>query len=182
MVAQVDAEDIRFRRSRRRMLARVAGAALVVLPAFALLCVAFGKAWYDPLPHGPILLLAAVRFPVQLRRQGGLPLRLTSDFLELTRPGGGTLQVDWADLTRAEVRGRISPTLVLDIADRDRTRPVLDRWDWGRVGIWSRARRRCPSEVHVSLIATTPNVHRLRAELARRVARTGDQPLPDSTT
>ncbi|RAO59341.1 hypothetical protein PSN01_02732 [Micromonospora saelicesensis] len=182
MVAEVDAGEIRFRRSRSRVLARVAGAALVVLPAFALLSVAFGNAWYNPLPHGPILVLAAVRFPVQLRGQGGLPLRLTRDFLELTLPGGGTVQVDWPDLNRAEVRGRISPTLVVDIADPDRTRPVLNRWDWGRVGLWNRARRRSPHEIHVSLIATTPDVHRLRAELARRVARVADEPSPAPTT
>ncbi|MFI6068418.1 hypothetical protein ACIA47_24545 [Micromonospora sp. NPDC051227] len=181
-MAEADAGEIRFRRSRTRVLARLAGAALVVLPAFALLGVAFGNAWYDPLPHGPILLLAAVRFPVQLRRQGGLPLRLTRDFLELTLPGGGTVQVDWPDLNRAEVRGRISPTLVVDVADPDRTRPALNRWDWGRVGLWNRARRRSPHEIHVSLVATTPNVHQLRAELAHRVPRAADQPLPDPTT
>ncbi|WP_327034610.1 hypothetical protein [Micromonospora ureilytica] len=181
-MTKVDAGEIRFRRSRMRVLARVACAALVVLPAFALLGVAFGNAWYDPLPHGPILLLAAVRFPVQLRRQGGLPVRLTRDFLELTLPGGGTVQVDWPDLTRAEVRGRISPTLVVDIAERDRTWPVLNRWDWGRVGLWNRARRRRPQEIHVSVVATTPNVHRLRAELAHRVARVAEGPSPDPTT
>lgn len=182
MVTEVDAEGIRFRRSRRRVLARVACAGLVVLPAFALLSVAFGNPWYSPLPHGPILLLAAVRFPAQLGRQAGLPLRLTRDFLELTVPGGATVQVDWPDLTRVEVLGRISPTLVVDIADRDRTRPVLDRWEWGRVGLWNRARRRSPQEIHVSVVATTPNVHRLRTELARRVARVADEPSPDPTT
>ncbi|MCG5445098.1 hypothetical protein NIE79_003541 [Micromonospora sp. NIE79] len=178
MVTEVDAGEIRFRRSRRRVLGRVACAALVVLPAFALLGVAFGNAWYNPLPHGPILLLAAIRFPIHLRRQGGLPLRLTRDFLELTVPGGGTVQVDWPDLTRAEVRGGFSPTLVVDIADRARSRPVLDRWEWGRVGLWSRARGRSPQEIHVSLVATTPNVHRLRAELAHRMSRVADDPSP----
>ncbi|WP_430496636.1 hypothetical protein ACQRWP_19300 [Micromonospora trifolii] len=112
----------------------------------------------------------------------GLPLRLTRDFLELTLPGGGTVQVDWPDLTRAEVRGRMSPTLVVDIADRDRTRPVLNRWERGRVGRWNGARGRSQQEIHLSLVATTPNVHRLRAELAHRVARVADEPLPDPTT
>ncbi|MEU8113401.1 hypothetical protein [Micromonospora sp. NPDC048947] len=181
-MTEVDAGDTWFRRSRWRMLARVAGAGLVVLPAFALLSVAFGNAWYHPLPHGPILLLAAIRYPVQLRRQGGLPLRLTGDFLELTVPAGGTVQVDWADLTRAEVRGRIRPTLIVDIADRDRTRPVLDRWDWGRVGVWNRARGRNSQEVHLSVVAVTPNLHRLRAELAHRVAGVAEEPSPDPTT
>ncbi|MFI6241351.1 hypothetical protein ACIBEF_15880 [Micromonospora sp. NPDC050795] len=117
-----------------------------------------------------------------LRRQGGLPLRLTRDFLELTLPAGGTVQVDWADLTRAEVRGRISPTLIVDIADRDRTRPVLDRWDWGRVGVWNRARGRNSQEVHLSVVAVTPNLHRLRTELAHRAAGVAKEPSPDPTT
>ncbi|MBM0235450.1 hypothetical protein JNW91_28935 [Micromonospora sp. STR1_7] len=181
MATGVDAGEICFRRSRRRFLTRVAYAGLVILPAFALVGVAFGEPWYDLFPHGPILLLGAVGSAAQLRRQGGLPLRLTRDFVELTLPGGAPVQIDWPDVARAEIQGRISPILVVDIADPGRTRPVLDRWEWGRLGMWDKVRARRPHEIHVSLVAATPDVHRLRAELAYRMARVSGGSTPDPT-
>ncbi|MEV4657645.1 hypothetical protein [Micromonospora sp. NPDC049301] len=170
--------EVRFRRSSRRLLGRIACVGLVIMSAFALVgVIAFDNSWYDFFPHGPMLLLGAVGFTAQLRRQGGLPLRLTRDFLELTLPGGAPVRIDWPDVALAEVRGRLGPILVVDVADPERTRPVLSRWEWGRLGMWDMTRVRRPHEIHVSLIAVTPDVRRLRAELAHRLGRSaGDVP------
>ncbi|MFI6269078.1 hypothetical protein [Micromonospora zamorensis] len=144
------------------------------MPAFALVGVAIGRPWYHPLPHGPILLLSALSFAMRLRRQGGLPLRLTDDFLELTIPGGEPVRIDWPNVSVAQVRGRINPVLVVDLVDPERTRPVLNRWEWGRLGRWDRARARRPQEVHISLVGVVPELRRLRAELAHRLTRSAD--------
>ncbi|MFC4019483.1 hypothetical protein ACFOW4_16285 [Micromonospora sp. GCM10011542] len=77
----------------------------------------------------------------------------------------------------ADVRGRLVPILVVEPAGPDRTRPVLDRWEWGRMGLWDKGQVQWPHEIHVSLVGVTPSGRRLRAELARRCGRSvGDTP------
>lgn len=159
-----------FRRSRRRVLAFLAGACLPAVLWFSLLNVAFGDVWYDAFPYLPILLLGAVGFYAQLGRQGGLPLTVTRDELVLSRAGEAPLVIGRDNLAVATVRGRLAPTLVLDVADPARTRPVLDSWGWGRLGQWSLTRIRRPHEVHVSLIGVTPGAASLRRLLAERPA------------
>ncbi|MEH1168412.1 hypothetical protein V6V47_23805 [Micromonospora sp. CPCC 205539] len=180
METGIDPGEVRFRRSGWRVLARIGGAWLLWLAVFAPLNAAFGNPWYEMFPHGPIILLAVLGSAGQLRRQGGLPLRLTPDFLELTLSGGLAVRIDWPDLALAEVRGRFSPILVVEPVDADRTRPVLDRWEWGRLGLWDQGRIRRPHEIHVSLVGVTPDVHRLRAELTRRLGRPVGDARPES--
>ncbi|MEV4463845.1 hypothetical protein AB0J51_09500 [Micromonospora echinofusca] len=93
-----------------------------------------------------------------------LPLRLTEEHLEVTGPSHATVAIEWSNVARAEIRGRLTSVLVVEPVDPDRTRPPLRRWQWAGHG------RSRPYELVVPLAGMTPGRGALRRELARRLA------------
>jgi hypothetical protein len=118
----------------------------------------------------PVILGVTVVAYLKGRREAGLPLRLTGEHLVLTRPDGQPLAIGWDNLAVARVKGRmISGTLLVEPRDPERTRPVLDRWQWGRLGQRRPSRAQRPYEINIPLIGIRPGVRRLRSELAARL-------------
>ncbi|MBY8874555.1 hypothetical protein K7640_22260 [Micromonospora sp. PLK6-60] len=166
-------DGVWFRRSRRRLLARAAPAATLAVLVAVLGELFLDHRWYDPFPALCPLLFSVGGTYAQLARQKGLPLRVTTGELLVTRPDGETLAIDRAALTVAEIRGRWWPRLVLAVDDPHRTRPVLSAYQWGELGFWSGARVRRPREFTVPLVGVEPDVDRLRAALAAPTDRRG---------
>ncbi|MFF5171857.1 hypothetical protein ACFY3U_04395 [Micromonospora sp. NPDC000089] len=101
-----------------------------------------------------------------VRREARLPLRLTDRALELTGPDGTTLAIDWTNLARARVQGRLDRRLVVEPVDPQLTRPPM------RPNQWAASGQRRPYALTVRLDRMTPGIDRLRDELARRLPPT----------
>ncbi|MFC6020550.1 hypothetical protein ACFP2T_30810 [Plantactinospora solaniradicis] len=129
----------------------------------------FDDPWYDGLVQLPVIVLVMVAVYLRAWREAGLPLRLTRDHLVLTRPDGEPLAIGWDNLAVARVTGVASPTLVVEPGDPERTDPVLDRWQWGRLGQRRFSREQRPYEIKISLTGLRPGAQRLRTELAARL-------------
>ncbi|MBQ1040108.1 hypothetical protein [Micromonospora sp. C81] len=151
--------------SRRHRIAKL----LAVLGAAALVAVyaaLFDEPWWQVLLRfGAIGVGVALTTAWQLRRQPRLPLRLTDEALELTGPHGSKLRIDWANLARAQVRGRLEPRLVVTPLDPQQTRPPMRPGQWSTPG-------RGPYELVARLAWMTPGPDMLRRELARRLPTT----------
>lgn len=98
------------------------------------------------------------------------PLLLTEESLELPGPGGVQVTIDWTNIARAQVMGRLSPRLVVQPEDPRLVRPTLTPWQWAA------ASGRRPYEIVVPLSLTQPDRLALEAELARRLARSRQTP------
>ncbi|MEV4822864.1 hypothetical protein [Micromonospora sp. NPDC049274] len=166
-MADVDSSSVlEFHHSpgrRRRAMAIVAMIATALVAAYA---VVFDEPWWQPLLRsGCFGVAAGLMIRWQLRRQPRLPLRLTDEALQMTVPDGTVLTIDWANVARAEVRGRLGPRLVVEPLDRQLTRPPLRPGQWSTPG-------RGPYELIVPVASMTPDRHTLSRELAKRLATT----------
>ncbi|MEU7995248.1 hypothetical protein AB0B83_07895 [Micromonospora sp. NPDC049060] len=126
-----------------------------------------GRPWWDGLwTYLPLVMLFHFwRLPTP---PGGsqrtlLPVRLDDQRLEMSGPGDTTLAIDWSNVERAEIRGRLTPSLHVEPVDPERTRPPMRRWQWAGYG------QSRPYEIVVPLTGMTPGPGVLRRELARRL-------------
>lgn len=148
---------------RRHRMAKIVAllAAAATLAAYTVLS---GESWWQVLLRFGFIgigIAAVTRW--QQRRQPRLPLRLTDEALQLTGPDGTALAIDWANVARARVQGRLDPRLVIEPVDPQGTQPPL------RPRQWAVPRQRRPYELTVRLHWMTPSPDVLRRELARRL-------------
>ncbi|MER7168889.1 hypothetical protein ABT336_22830 [Micromonospora sp. NPDC000207] len=157
--------EVRFRRSRRRVVASIL---LFLLGAWGLtvllLTLVFGADWTGSLFYLSTLLGITVAGRRRLRGAAGLPLVLDGRGLRLIGPGGEPVAVDWTDLAEVRVRGRLDRKLVVELTENGNTRPESSRWQWPRVSRGSSTR----VQLTVPLLGVSPGVGRLRRELAAR--------------
>ncbi|WP_238657242.1 hypothetical protein [Micromonospora foliorum] len=166
-MADLDASSVvDFRYSpRRHRLAKVV-AALGAAALLAVYAALFDEPWWQALLRfGLIGAVVALTTAWQLRRQPRLPLRLTDETLHLSGPNGTRISIGWANVARAEVRGRLEPRLVVRPLDPQQTRPPMRPGQWSTPG-------RGPYELVVRLVWMTPGPDALRRELARRLPTT----------
>ncbi|MET8912579.1 hypothetical protein [Micromonospora sp. NPDC004551] len=168
MTAVDESPTIEFRRSTSRQVVPIV-ALLVVVAGEVVFNLARGRQWWDGMLILP-LYLVIFTLPKRLARpavygyQSRLPLRLTEEHLQVAGPGDITLSIDWSNIAKAEIRGRLVAFLVIEPVDPDRTRPPLKRWQWAGLG------QSRPYEILVPLAYMTPGRHVLRRELAERTA------------
>ncbi|WP_433281656.1 hypothetical protein [Micromonospora sp. CA-244673] len=168
MTAADESPTIEFRRSTSRQAVPVV-ALLVVVAGEVVFNLARGRQWWDGIWILP-LYLVIFTLPRRLARpavsgyQSRLPLRLTEEHLQVAGPGEVTLSIDWSNIAKAEIRGRLVAFLVIEPIDPDLTRPPLKRWQWAGHG------QSRPYEILVPLTYMTPGRDVLRRELAQRTA------------
>lgn len=168
MAAIDEPSTIEFRRSGGREIAQLAIALPALSVAGVTINLAAGDTWWDGL-WMPFLwflifrLAARPAHPWASGHQARLPLRLTGDHLEVAGPGERTLAIEWSNISRAGIRGRWKPFLVIEPADPDRTSPPLKRWEWAGHG------QSRPYEIVVPLTYMSPGRDQLRRELAQRL-------------
>jgi hypothetical protein len=164
-VAMTDADAspaVEFRFSRRQQLAVGVPALCFVLTAVVVVNMVKGLPWWNLMWCYALIGVGSALLGRWSKRSGPhLPLRLTSQSLQVSGPEGGTLSVDWPNLTDAVIRGRWMPYLVVKLADPNLTRPPLGRW----LGATLADLR--PYEIAVPLMYMTPGRDVLRRELAR---------------
>ncbi|GHJ52914.1 hypothetical protein Nm8I071_22210 [Nonomuraea sp. TT08I-71] len=168
MTAADECHTIEFRRSMRQAVL-VAIALLVVAAGLVAFNLARGRQWWDGIWLLP-LYLVIFALPKRLARpavygyQSRLPLRFTEEHLQVAGPGEVTVSIDWSNIARAEIHGRLLASLVIEPIDPERTRPPLKRWQWAGHG------QSRPYEILVPLTYMTPGRDVLRRELAQRTA------------
>ncbi|MDG4824887.1 hypothetical protein O7635_23810 [Asanoa sp. WMMD1127] len=162
--------EITFRRSTARVLTYAVVVALAALIFAGFMGLVFDESWRDPFALVVVAIVgAAVYLPI--RREPGLPMRLTADSLTLTGADGETLETPWDNVKTARVRRWLSPALLCELADGDRAHPPLERWGWAEAAKGTRAAGiERPYGIRVSLVGVTPGVRQLRAEIQRRAA------------
>jgi hypothetical protein len=163
---------IEFRRSMRRQNASMVIALLLLMAACGLYNLVSGDPWWDGL-WMPLLYFLIFNhwFSFPRRRAGPpafgyhsrLPLRLTREHLEVSGPDDVTLAIQWSNIARAQIHGRLSAYLAIEPIHPDRTRPPLQRWQWAGYG------QSRPYEILVPLANMTPGRDVLCQELARRL-------------
>ncbi|MGN9766919.1 hypothetical protein ACTMS2_17385 [Micromonospora sp. SD12] len=162
MTATDESRTVEFRQSTRRRILATALGLVAVAAVGVVVSLARGRQWWDLLWMLPLfLVLGATQRSAHRPR---LPLRLTEQHLEVTGPSHATVAIEWSNVARAEIRGRLTSVLVVEPVAPDRTRPPLRRWQWAGHG------RSRPYELVVPLAGMTPGRGVLRRELARRLA------------
>ncbi|WP_156313267.1 hypothetical protein [Micromonospora sp. HK10] len=168
MTAVDEPPPVEFRHSTRRQFVPLVGALLVAAAMVAAINLISGRQWWNGLPMIPMYgvifgVCQRVARPEASGYQARLPLRLTVEHLQVAGPDNLTLAVDWSNISRAEIRGRLQAFLVIEPVDPDQTQPALERWQWTGHG------QSGPYEIVVPLAYMTPGRDVLRRELARRL-------------
>ncbi|MGC4765944.1 hypothetical protein ACLQ20_24100 [Micromonospora sp. DT46] len=156
---------VEFRRSALRLVRRTTLGLLAAAVIGVLVSLARGRLWWDGLwvllPYLAVFHFSPLPTPPRGSQRTRLPVRLDDQRLEVSGPGDTTLAIDWSNVERAEIRGRLTPSLHVEPADPERTRPPMRRWQWAGYG------QSRPYEIVVPLTGMTPGPGVLRRELAR---------------
>ncbi|MGW5667135.1 hypothetical protein [Micromonospora sp. NPDC003776] len=163
-----EVSPVEFRLSMSRRIVPLIGAVLVAAALFVAFNLAADRSWWRGLwqiaVYAAIFALAQhVARPTGSGYQSQLPLRLTKEHLTVAGPGDITLALEWPNIARAEIRGRLPAFLLIEPVDPDRTQPPMKRWQWAGHG------QSRPYEILVPLAYMTPGRSVLRRELARRL-------------
>ncbi|MEU6074197.1 hypothetical protein [Micromonospora sp. NPDC047074] len=158
---------VEFRRSARRLVLRMTLGLLAAATIGIVVSLARGRPWWDLLwallPYLAVFHISPLPTPPGGSQRTRLPVRLDDQRLEVSGPDDTTLAIDWSNVERAEIRGRLTPSLHVEPVDPELTRPPMRRWQWAGYG------QSHPYEIVVPLTDVTPGPGVLRRELARRL-------------